>query len=217
MAEDLAMLLVELEREEVPLEVQRRLDAGEDPVRILNECRKGMAIVGDRFQSGEYYLAHMMLAADTFKGAVNILEPHLAKSRPEQPRGKVVLATLRGDIHDLGKNILTTLLRAQGFEVRDLGVDVKPEKVVEAVKEMRPGFLGFSALITSSFAQMKQTTDMLQEAGLREGLKVMVGGGVTTDLTREYIGADFQTLDAMQGVAYCMEHTAELQPALGGR
>lgn len=207
MADDLAMLLVELERDQALAEVQRRLEAGDDPVLILDDCRRGMAIVGERYQEGEYFLAHMMLAADTFKEAVKMLEPGLAKARPREARGKVVLATLRGDIHDLGKNILSTLLKAQGFEVHDLGVDVRPEKVVATVKAVEPGFLGFSALITSSFAEMKRTTDMLKEEGLRDRLKVMVGGGVTTLMTRDYVGADFQTLDAMDGVAYCMQLT----------
>jgi dimethylamine corrinoid protein len=104
----------------------------------------------------------------------------------------------------LGKNILATLLKAHGFEVHDLGVDVEPTLVIEKVKEVKPGFVGFSALITTAFAGMKEAAEMLEEAGLRDQLKLMVGGGVTTPMLKEHLGADFQTMDATEGVEYCL-------------
>jgi methanogenic corrinoid protein MtbC1 len=204
MSEELAVALVELKRDEVLAAVQDRIGKGGDPLQILEECRRGMTIVGDRFQSGEFYLAEMMLAAEIFKGVVSVLHPHMEKVRPPDPVGKVVLATLKGDIHDLGKDIVATLLRAQGFEVHDLGVDVPPAVLVDKVKDVHPDFVGFSALITSAFASMKEASELLVESGLREGCKLMVGGGVTTPTVQEYIGADFQTLDAMEGVSYCL-------------
>jgi methanogenic corrinoid protein MtbC1 len=136
-----------------------------------------------------------------------ILEPQLAKVRPPKPAGKIVLATLKGDIHDLGKNLFGSLVKTRGFEVYDLGVDVAPARVVEKVKEVKPNFLGFSALITTAFTCMREATQMLDEAGLRSQFKVMVGGGVTTPTVRDYVGADFQTTDAMEGVAYCLKMT----------
>jgi methylmalonyl-CoA mutase cobalamin-binding domain/chain len=205
MSDELAMALVELKRDEVLGAVKEQADKGEDPLRILEECRGGMSIVGDRFQAGEFYLAEMMLAAEIFKGVVSILNPHMDKVRPPEPLGKVVLATLKGDIHDLGKDILATLLRAQGFEVHDLGVDVLPAVVVEKVKEVNPDFVGFSALITSAFASMKEASELLVESGLRDHCRLLVGGGVTTPTVKEHIGADFQTLDAMEGVNYCLK------------
>jgi len=205
MSEGLSKALVELERDEVIKVVKGRVEEGEDPVGILEQCRQGMTIVGERFQKGDYFLAELMLSAEIFKEAVAILEPYLAKARPSKPLGKVLLATLKGDIHDLGKNIVATLLRARGFEVCDLGVDVAPALVVERVDEIRPDFVGFSALITTAFDSMKEAVDMLAEAGLRNQLKLMVGGGVTTPMVREYIGADFQTTDAMEGVTYCLK------------
>lgn len=205
MAEGLDTSLVELERDEVMAAVKSRVERGEDPIHILDECRRGMTIVGDRFQKGEYFLAELMLSAEIFKGAVAILEPYLAKAHPPQPLGKVVLATLQGDIHDLGKNILATLLKSQGFEVYDLGVDVAPNLVVDKVKEIRPDFVGFSALITTAFDSMKQAAAMLHEAGLREQFKLMIGGGVTTPAVKDYVEADFQTIDAIEGVAYCID------------
>ena len=205
MSEELSTALVELKRDEAVEIVRSKIDGGEDPLRILEECRRGMTIVGDRFQKGEYFLAELILSAEIFKGAVAILEPYLASASKSEPLGKVVLATMKGDIHDLGKNILATLLKSQGFEVHDLGVDVAPSLVVDKVRETGPDFVGFSVLITTAFESMKQAAAMLREAGLRERLKLMIGGGVTTPAVRDYVGADFQTTDATEGVAYCID------------
>ncbi|MCK4363099.1 MAG: cobalamin-dependent protein, partial [Dehalococcoidia bacterium] len=150
MSGELSMALVELERDRVAEEVKSRAETGESPIQILEECRRGMTIVGDRFQKGEYFLAELMLSAEIFKGAMAILEPYLASASESEPLGKVVLATLQGDIHDMGKNILAIMLKAQGFEVHDLGVDVAPGLVVEKVRETRPDFVGFSVLITTA-------------------------------------------------------------------
>jgi methylmalonyl-CoA mutase cobalamin-binding domain/chain len=205
MSGELSKALVELRRDEAVEIVRRRIDVGEDPLYILDECRQGMTIVGERFQKGDYFLAELMLSAEIFKAATAILEPCLAGVRPSKPQGSVVLATMKGDIHDLGKNILAIMLKAQGFEVHDLGVDVAPGLVVEKVRETAPDFVGFSALITTSFDSMKQAAEMLHEAGLRERFKLMIGGGVTTYVVKEHVGADFQTTDATEGVAYCLD------------
>ena len=135
---------------------------------------------------------------------MNILEPRLATTRPSRPVGKVIMATMRGDIHDLGKNIVGNLLRAQNFEVYDLGVDISPDFLVSKVREFHPDFVGFSALITLAFDSMKEAADMLENDGLRKELKIMIGGGVTTPQVMDYIGADFQTVDATDGVEYCL-------------
>jgi len=205
MSEELAMAIVELKRDKALDAVKSRAEKGEDPLEVLEECRQGMTLVGNRFQKGEYSVAELILSAEIFKGVVAILEPYIAKERPPKPLGKMVVATLRGDIHDLGKNLFAMLLKAKGFEVHDLGVDVAPALVVEKVKEVKPEFVGFSALITTAFISMKEATEMLVEAGLRNQLKLMVGGGVTSRMVKDYIGADFQTMDAMEGVAYCMK------------
>lgn len=203
MSEGLARLILELKNEEAEGAIKSRMENGEDPLRILDECRKGMVEVGDLFQKGDYFLAELMLSAEVFKSAVAILEPYLAEVRPPEPIGKVVLATLKGDIHDLGKNLFATLLRAQGFEVIDMGVDVDPALVIKKVREARPHFVGFSVLISTAFDSMKQASEMFAEEGIRDQFKLMVGGGVTTPAFKDYIGADFQSLDAAEGVAYC--------------
>lgn len=176
MSGELSKALVDLKRDEVVDIVRRRIDMGEDPLYILDDCRQGMTIVGERFQKGDYFLAELMLSAEIFKAATAILEPCLAGVRSSKPLGSVVLATMKGDIHDLGKNILATLLRAHDFEVYDLGVDIDPSLLVREVKETGPDFVGFSSLITTAFESMRQTAVMLQEAGLREKFKLMIGG-----------------------------------------
>jgi len=205
MLEDLPAGFVELKKDEVLETMKARVERGDDALDILEDARRGMTAVGDQFQEGTLYLAEMMLAAEIFKEAIAILKPKLDQARPPEPVGTVVLATPKGDIHDLGKNILATLLEGQGFEVCDLGVDVASSVVIEKVKEVRPDFVGFSALITTAFAGMKQTAETLEELGLRDTFKLMVGGGVTSPLLKEHVGADFQTTDAMEGVAYCLK------------
>jgi methanogenic corrinoid protein MtbC1 len=205
MARELRTALVELAREEVAERVGQGLERGEDPLEILAECREGMAIVGERFQTGDYYLSELLLSAEIFKAAVARIEPHLPTALGSQPAGSVVLATMRGDIHDLGKNILATLLRAHAFEVHDLGVNVEPAALLAKVEEVRPDFVGLSSLITTSFQSMREACQLIDEAGPRGSLELLIGGGVTTPELMEWVGADFQTLDAMSGVAYCVE------------
>lgn len=205
MPDELSIALVELQRDAVAEIVRRRLAAGEAPLGILDACRAGMALVGERFQAGDYFLAELLLSAEIFKRVAADLEPHLAKGRPATPTGTVVLATMKGDIHDLGKNVFATLLRVQGFAVHDLGVDVPPERLAAAVAELQPDFVGFSALLTPAFESMKRAADLLVQAGLRERLQLLIGGGVTTPAVQDFVGADFQTVDATAGVAHCVK------------
>jgi len=206
---ELSTAIVELARDDVSAMIEGKLEAGESPLAILAECREGMTRVGERFQAGDYYLAELLLSAEIFKAAVARLAPHLPDTDADRPVGKVILATMRGDIHDLGKNILATLLRAHAFEVHDLGVNVEPAELVEKVREIRPGFVGLSVLITTAFHSMQETCRLLEEAGLRDSLRLMIGGGVTTPELEQWVGADFQTQDASAGVAYCIERAAK--------
>lgn len=206
MSSSLTKNLIELEHDKVLAEVKERLSQGKDPMKIFNECKQGMETVGERYKNKEYFLAELMLSGELFRESMELIEPYLGEKKTEGDiKGKIILVTVQGDIHDLGKNILATLLKLEGFKVYDLGVDVNPDIVIEKVKEIQPDFLGFSALLTITFDPMKKIIDKLKEAGLRDKLKIMVGGGITTKLVKDYIGADFQTIDAMDGVQYCLE------------
>ena len=206
MSSNLTQNLIELEHDKVLSEVKERLIQGEEPIRIIEECKEGMALIGEKYKNNEYFLAELMLSGETFKEAMALIEPYLGEKTTEgNVKGKVILVTIQGDIHDLGKNILATLLKLEGFKIYDLGVDVNPDIVIEKVKEIKPDFLGFSALLTMTFDPMKYIVNKLEEAGLRDNLKIMVGGGITNMLVKDYIGADFQTVDAMEGVQYCLE------------
>lgn len=198
--------IVELEKEKVLKEVEERINKGEDPLVLINECNQGMTIVGDKFKNNEYFLAELILSGEIFKEAMEIINPHLTKGEEESGKGKVILATLKGDIHDIGKNIFATLLTTEGFEVFDLGVDVDPQIVIEKAKEIKPDFIGFSALITPTFEPMKEAIEQLEKDGIRDQFKILVGGGITTPLVKDYIKADFQTIDAMEGVKYCLDN-----------
>jgi 5-methyltetrahydrofolate--homocysteine methyltransferase len=211
MAAKLSQGIVELKKDEVMKEVTERAEKGEDPIKILEECREGMTIVGDKFQEGDFFLAELMLSAEIFKSAFTVLKPFLSKAGPQKKIAKVMLVTLKGDIHDLGKNLFADLLDSQGFDVYDLGVDAAPGVVVDKVKEVKPEFLGFSALMTTSFKVMEETASMLENEGLRDNIILMVGGGVTTPAVAEHVRADFQTVDAMDGVDFCKKN------AIGGK
>ncbi len=206
MSSRLTKNLIELERDLVLSEVKERLNQGDDPMKIFEESKQGMELVGEKYKSKEYFLAELMLSGDLFKEIMELIEPQLGEIKTEGNfKGKIILATIQGDIHDLGKDILATLLEIEDFEVYNLGVDVNPDIIVEKVKEIQPDFLGFSSLLTITFDPMKEVIDKLKEAGFRDKLKIMVGGGITTPLVKDYIGADFQTIDAMEGVQYCLE------------
>ena len=203
MSEPLPTLIVELRKDDVERIVRERIGKGDDANKILEECRRGMEIVGRKYEEGEHFLAELMLAGEIFKSIASIVEPYVARAKTPGTLGKAVLATLKGDIHDLGKNIFAIMLKAQGFETYDMGVDVDPADVVEKVKTVRPDFVCFSALMTTVFDNMKQAAQQLGRTGLRSELSLMIGGGATNATVREYVGADFQSLDAMEGVGYC--------------
>jgi methanogenic corrinoid protein MtbC1 len=204
MAIELADAVVKLEKEVVLQEVQTRLDAGGDVMQILEECRNGMTIVGEKFQSGESFLSELILSGEIFKQVMNKIKPHMTREESNEKKGTVIMATLRGDIHDLGKDIVVTLLEARGFKVHNLGVDVPVNVLMEKVKEVKPDFVGFSSLLTPNIQEMKKAVGLLIENNLRDDLKVMIGGGITTEQARQFVGADFQTLDANDGVKYCV-------------
>jgi methanogenic corrinoid protein MtbC1 len=188
--------------EEKALELAKELLAKKtDPMTILDDCRSGMEIVGQRYEAGTYFLPELMLAGEILAEIGEIVKPALSKAQKVQRHGKVLIGTVKGDIHDIGKNIVTFMLDANGFEVRDLGVDIPPEKFVEAIKEFQPQVVGLSGFLTLAFDAMKETVGAIQAAGLRNGVKIMIGGGPVNEEVRNYTGADAYGKDAMAGVS----------------
>ena len=207
----LADALATLDEEEVAKQVREKIDAGIDAVSILNECRAGMDIVGERYKSGEYFLSELVVSGEIFKESVKVIEPHLKLGEQADTLAKMVLGTVKGDIHNIGKDIVNVLLRAAGFEVFDLGVDVDPHIFVEKLVETEAPILGMSGLLTPSFESMKETVEAVEAAGLRDKVRIIVGGGVVTELVGKYVGADRFTSDGLKGVEICKEFARDLK------
>ncbi len=194
--------LADLEEEAFLGLVRQELEAGVDPLTILESCREGMVLVGKRFEENIYFISDLMMAGEMFKQATNILSPKM-KLSGEANRGKVVMGTVKGDIHDIGKDLVVGLLKAANYEVYDLGVDVASERFVEVLKETKAPVLGLSALITTAFESMKDTVDALIEAGIRSQVKIMIGGGPINQDVVIYSGADDWGADAQEAVTLC--------------
>jgi len=167
---------------------------------INNGLTQGMNIVGRKFEAGEYFIPDMLASAEAVGAAMEILEPHLARSGIEV-KGKIIIATVKGDLHDIGKNIVSVLLRGAGYTVIDIGNDVDPQVIMDAVREEKPEFLGLSALLTSTMAQMKDIIQLLTESGLRDTVKVIIGGAPVSKEFADSIGADGYGADGFQAVA----------------
>ena len=194
--------LADLEEEAFLGLVRQELEAGVDPLTILESCREGMVLVGKRFEENMYFISDLMMAGEMFKQATNILAPKM-KLSGEANRGKIVMGTVKGDIHDIGKDLVVGLLKAANYEVYDLGVDVAPERFVEVLKETQAPVLGLSALITTAFESMKDTVDAIKEAGIRSQVKIMIGGGPINQDVVVYSGADEWGADAQEAVTLC--------------
>ena len=181
------------------------VESGIPPYRaVIDGMAKGMEIVGQKYEANEYFLAELIMAGETMKEGMKILEPHL-KAGDVKATGRVVVGTVKGDLHDIGKNIVVTLLKAAGFDVIDLGIDVPAEKFVEAVKNNSPDIVAMSALLTTTMTEMENIIKELEKAGLRDKVKVIIGGApITPDYARK-IGADAAAKDAVEGVKICKE------------
>ena len=201
MAEDLVRALADLKEKEALEIVQNRLDAGDDPLTILDDARRAMETVGERFQNSEYFIPDLVYSGEILKGITDMVQPKLTKAAEVERLGKLVLGTVAGDIHDIGKDIVAFMLDIYGFEVYDLGVDVPAQKFVEKIKETNAGIVGLSGFLTLAFDSMKETIEAIKVAGLRDKVKVMVGGGLIDDAIRKYTGADAYGRDAAAAVS----------------
>lgn len=197
--------VVEGDNASVQQNVAQLLDAGTSASSILNDALiPAMAEVGRLFEEGEYFIPEMLISARAMKSAMALLKPHLQQSDVKFT-GKVVIGTVKGDLHDIGKNLVGLMLEGAGFQVKDLGSDVPPEKYVEAVNETGADIVAMSALLTTTMVQMKATIAALEAAGVRDRVKVMVGGAPVTDNFARQIGADGYAPDASRAVAVAKE------------
>jgi methanogenic corrinoid protein MtbC1 len=195
----LAQAMGDLQPDEAASLVREKMAAGDAPLAILAELQDGMAIVGDRFESGEYYLSELIFAGAIFKQASAPLQDALAAA-PQNAVGTIVLGTVKNDIHEFGKNIAATVLSSNGIRVVDLGVDVEPQAWVDAVKESGATLVGMSALLTTVFDQMKEAVATIERAGLRDKVTILIGGGPMTEEAARYVGADHYCKTAQDGV-----------------
>jgi 5-methyltetrahydrofolate--homocysteine methyltransferase len=190
-----------LDKKSVLAAVKEGLDARKDPLKLVDEARDGLEAVGEKFDSGEYFLMELMQAAQIFQAAAEILNPAIQeKYGGVSTNGKVLIGTVAGDVHDLGKNIVKILLECRGVEVVDLGVDVPVEVFVEKIREVEPDVVGMSALLTASIPQMKASIEAIDAAGMRESAKVIVGGGIVGEVDLSEVKADHATTNANEGI-----------------
>lgn len=200
MAEDLVKLISDLKEEEALKITKERLDKGDDPLKILEDSRSAMGIVGKRFASGEYFIPDLIYSGEILKEITEMVKPRLTKQVEVKRLGKVVLGTVAGDIHDIGLNMVDFMLDTNGFEVYNLGVDVPAQKLVEKIKESGAPIVGLSGFLTLAFDSMKKTVEAIKAAGLRDKVKIMIGGGQIDEEIRKYTGADAYGQDAMAAV-----------------
>jgi len=200
--EKLTELVIELEVDDIADAVQEALDEGKDAFDVLNSLTKGMDEVGRRYEEKEYYLTELVLAGETMKEAFNILKPILAASDKSEDKVKIILGTVKGDNHDIGKNILGSLLLSSGFELYDLGMDVDENRIIEEVKETGATIVALSTLLTMTVEQIKVVHEALKAAGLRDKVKLIVGGAALNMELAKRFGADDFADDAVDGVKH---------------
>jgi methanogenic corrinoid protein MtbC1 len=205
MSGKLVKLLSDLKEQEALEYVEKAIGKGTDPMALLDETKEGMNIVGEKFSTGEYFIPDLVYSGEILKGIVKILEPHLKKGEEAERRGKVIIGTVAGDIHDIGKDLVVFMLDVNGFNVIDLGIDVPVQKFVDAINESGSTIVGLSGFLTLAYQSMKDTVDAIKEAGLRDGVKIMIGGGQIDEKVRGFTGADAYGKDAMAAVKLANE------------
>ena len=201
MKEKLVTAIADMNEEEAMSLVQAMLDAGEDPQVILDAASEAMTIVGNRFDEKEYFLPELIIAGEMMKAIGDLVKPKLrAKETVTKTLGTVLIGTVAGDIHDIGKDVVSFLLDVNSFQVHDLGVDVPAATFVARIREVKPDIVGMSGFLTMAFDQMKRTVEAISEAGLRDQVKIMIGGAIMDESAAKYIGADAYGADAAAAV-----------------
>lgn len=209
MAENqIAQKMADLDEESVHQLIKKELAAGAAPLALLEMLREGMMIVSKRFENGEYFLPDLIMAGELFKEVSTLLRP-TPETKPLVNKGSIVFGTVKNDIHSIGKEVTIAVLEGVGYQVHDLGVNVDPEKFVEKLQETGARILGLSGLITVAYDGMKETVEAITKAGLRDRVKIMIGGGITDDRVRIYTGADAVGNNPSDAVNICQKFLGE--------
>ncbi|HUS71245.1 MAG TPA: cobalamin-dependent protein [Anaerolineae bacterium] len=205
MSKKLVNAIADMREAEALKLVNEMVEGGSDPLAILGAAREAMGIVGHRYEEGTYFLPELILAGVMLNEIAEMVKPQMAKAAEVKRHGKVLIGTVEGDIHDIGKDIVVFMLDVNGFEVLDLGIDVPPGKFVEAIKDFKPQVVGLSGFLTLAFDSMKDTVEAIKKAGQRDKVKIMIGGGQISEEIRKHTGADAYGKDAMVGVSLAKE------------
>jgi 5-methyltetrahydrofolate--homocysteine methyltransferase len=205
MNEKLVNLMADLMEDETIALVKDLIAQGTDPMSILDDARLAMETVGKRFEKCEYFIPDLMMAGEILKGISDIVKPLLTGGQAAQKKGKVLIGTVAGDIHDIGKDIVTFMLDVSGYDVMDIGIDVPVDTFVQKIKDFSPQVVGLSGFLTLAFDSMKKTVEALEAAGIRQNMKIMIGGGQMDDEIKKYVKADAYGKDAIAAVNLCRE------------
>mgnify|MGYP001594597606 FL=1 len=212
MGKELVIAISEIQEDEALRLVEEAVKKGGDLEFILKDCQEAMNIVGSRYEKGDYFLPELIMSGEVLKKISDIVKPKLSAGAAARSAGakkaSVVLGTVKGDIHDIGKDIVGFMLDVNGFEVHDLGVDVPEEKFVEAVKKNKPQVVALSGFLTLAYDSMKSTIEALSKAGVRKDIKIMIGGGQITEMVKDYVKADAFGMDAVAAVRLAKQWTA---------
>jgi trimethylamine corrinoid protein len=201
----LVELMADLMEDEVMALVKEKIAQNADPMEILDDARTAMEVVGKRFETCEYFIPDLIMAGEILKEISEIVKPLLEKPGASAKKGKVLIGTVAGDIHDIGKDIVTFMLDVSGFEVLDIGIDVPVETFIQKIKEFQPQVVGLSGFLTLAFDSMKKTVEAIEKEGLRDKMKIMIGGGQMDERVKTYVGADAYGKDAVAGVQLCKQ------------
>jgi len=210
LSEEFINAIISLDEKKALELTRRRLEVAEDPLRILDDLTRAAEKIGELYERGELFIADLVMAGEILKEISELIRPKLRElGKVRTPIGRFIIGTAEGDIHDIGKNIVVTIAEAAGFEVIDLGVDVSPSKFVEAIKQYNPDIVGMSCLITVGIDSMKKTVDAIRQAGLREKVKIIIGGGRVDQYACEYVNADAWTNSAAEGIRIMLKWMEE--------
>jgi 5-methyltetrahydrofolate--homocysteine methyltransferase len=200
--------IVELNEDSVKELLKKRLESNEDPLKIMDDVKGAMKIIGEKFSNKEYFLPELIMSGEILRDIFEVIGPKLKESQiTEEKKGRILLGTVAGDIHDIGKDVVKFMLDANGFEVLDLGVDVPAEKFVESIKDFKPQVVALSGFLTLAFDSMKEIIQKFEEAGLRDSVKIMIGGGTVDKNIVEYVSADAYGESAVEAVALASKWT----------